>query len=198
MLKTKTQAKATYERLLSETKDMVHDNGYALCMAVMDEVEKETDIVFKDKDKSAEVVIAAVLLGLLYPGDWTLDKATEAITSRLKGLVDSVQQEGDLSKVLDPTKVYQRTANGEYITRVDGETQRLVRTTVEHIFQEAVAKSAEEVHKQTGGKVMIRWVSAMAENTCDVCASRHNQLYEPSELPLEHPNGQCDFYIEIY
>lgn len=197
-LKTKKRINTAYQQLMSDVRGMVHDNGYTLCTSVMSEVEKEADVVFEDKHRSAETVITAVLMGLLYPGAWTLDKATDNILSRLQALVESVQQEGDLSKILDPNKVYQRTAEGVYITRVDGETQRLVRTTVEHIFQEAVAESANEVHRQTGSRVMIRWVSALAENTCDVCASRHNELYEPSELPLEHPNGQCDFYIEIY
>ena len=205
---------AAYNTITEDMSDLIHDNAYKLCEQVITEVEDDTGVKVDNREELIESMIAAVILGAVYDVDWTLKRALERESERLKSLVDAVIQSGvdrnrnpsqivkDLEEVLNPTRIGQKsyeTKDGViYITKIDCESQRLVRTTVEHIFQESLIEMAEVLEEKTEYKVLIRWVSALEENTCQVCESRHNQLYEPQDLPMEHPNGQCDFYIELY
>lgn len=201
-----------YQVILEDTQELIKDNGRELCEAVVDEVEKELDIEIENKKKIIESAVMLVITGALYKSRWTLEKAAEQISERLADVIDGIVEHGkdkdpkevaeEILKVVDPDNHYQKSYdvndNTIYITRIDGETQRLVRTTVEHIFQEAFVEVAEQIAEQTKYVVKIRWVSMLSENTCEVCESRHNELYDPADLPLEHPNGQCDFWIELY
>lgn len=209
--KTLTSA---YKTITEDMSDLIQDNAHELCEQVVTEVEDETDVKPDNRDELVDAIIAAVITGTIYEVDWTLKRALEREAERLGKLVEAVIQSGidrnknpaqivkDLEEVLNPTRLGQKsyeTKDGMItVTKIDGEAQRLARTTVEHIFQEGIIETAEMLEDNTKYRVMIRWVSALEENTCQVCESRHNQLYEPQDLPLEHPNGQCDFYIELY
>lgn len=205
---------SAYQTITEDMSDLIQDNAHELCEQVITEVEDETGVKSDNKDELIDSMISAVVLGAIYEVEWTLKAALEREADRLSKLVEAVIQNGidrnrnpsqivkDLEEVLNPTRLGQKsyeTKDGMItVTKIDGEAQRLARTTVEHIFQESFIETAELVEDNTKYKVLIRWVSALEENTCQVCESRHNQLYEPQDLPLEHPNGQCDFYIELY
>lgn len=202
-----------YKVIEEDVQSLIHDNAYELCDVVFKEVEDNTDWEVQNRKNEIESVIATVIMGAVYSTHWTLPKASEQIAARLEEVVTDLVEHGielnkspqaivdELLQVIDPNSIYQKSYEGKngtvYITRIDGETQRLVRTTVEHIFQEAFVEAAEQLADATGKDVKIRWISALAENTCEVCESLHNQLFDPEDLPLEHPNGQCDFWIEI-
>lgn len=204
----------SYNTISEDVSDLIHDNAYDLCNTVITEVEDETGYVVKDKEDWIESVVASVILGLIYDTKWSLKTALKRERERLEKIITAVIDNGiehnksaaeiveELYQIIDPTRIGQKSIKTKdgvfYISRIDGETQRLVRTTVEHAFQQGIVEIASELEDETGQKVLIRWISALETNTCEVCESRHNQLYEPQDLPLEHPNGQCDFYIEIH
>ena len=205
---------AAYKTITEDMSDLIYDNAYELCEEVITEVEDETGVKVDNHGELIESMVAAVVLGAVYDTEWTLKRALEREAERLRSLVEAVIQSGvdrnknpkqivdDLIEVLNPSRLGQKsyeTKDGTiYVTKIDGESQRLVRTTVEHIFQESLIETAEMLEDKTKYHVLIRWISALEENTCPVCESRHNQLYEPQDLPMEHPNGQCDFYMELY
>lgn len=199
-----------YQIIMEDVQDMIKDNGRELCESVIDEVEDELAIKIEDKKKLVESILHTVVTGALYKTSWTLEKASKEIVKRLDIIVSGLVEHGiemgkepaeiieEVLQVVDPNNNYQKFYDGEYITRIDGETQRLVRTTVEHIFQEAYVEVAEHISEMLHMTVKIRWISMLSESTCEVCESRHNELYDPPDLPLEHPNGQCEFWVELY
>lgn len=199
-----------YQIIMEDVQDMIKDNGRELCESVFNEVEDEMVIEIEDKKKIIDSILQTVITGALYKTSWTLKKASEEIIKHLDNVVSGLVEHGiemgkepveiieEVLQVVDPDNRYQKSYDGEYITRIDGETQRLVRTTVEHIFQEAFVEVAERVSEMMHVIVKIRWISMLSENTCELCESRHNELYDPPDLPLEHPNGQCEFWLELH
>lgn len=70
--------------------------------------------------------------------------------------------------------------------QVDYNAQRLARTTIQHAYQQtmvAVTKSNPFVK----GYV---W-HADGSHPCSLCLDRDGEIYTDSNMPLDHPNGQC-------
>ena len=97
----------------------------------------------------------------------------------------------DLEKYVNPnatkdwewTKVYPNTNK-----KVDYNTQRLARTSVNHAFQQAQKRSCKKNPYVEG----IRWISSNIHGrTCELCRERDNQVFSIKDTPLDHPNGLC-------
>lgn len=80
-----------------------------------------------------------------------------------------------------------------YFGRVDYNAQRLARTAIAHAYQQSIVQSTKNNPLATG----IRWISAMAERTCEICIERDGKVFSPDDLPLDHPNGMCTYAIEL-
>lgn len=75
-------------------------------------------------------------------------------------------------------------------TKVDYNTQRLARTSINHTYQNATIKSSSMNPFVEG----IEWQSALQHGrTCDLCKERHGHIYlfGIEEVPLDHPQGLC-------
>lgn len=81
---------------------------------------------------------------------------------------------------------------------VDYNAQRLARTMVSHAYQQSLKLACEE----NPFVVAYRWITAdLHGRTCELCRYRayenHHGLGEgifpKNELPLDHPNGFCEF-----
>lgn len=199
----------------SEVKNILYTNMYKLCEATIDEVEEQIDTTIPDREEFIQNVIDSVVLGLIYNTNWTLSDATNQLSNNLHDLVSEVITDGiasgkseeeiveDVLAVIDPNAqnpsyVNKRKHRTLYTGKVTYPANRLVHTTLQHSFQKVIVDISKWLEKGTGAKVMIRWISALLPNTCEVCEGRHNNLYTPNDLPLDHPNGQCEFVIEIY
>lgn len=207
----KRGVRTMYEAIAKDTKKRTEQDLRKLIEYTVDEFEDKTGIEVAEDFVSD--IISTVIMGKLYKEKWTLDKAVKGIDEKTQAIIDGIIESGqkqgktdaeivqDILPVINPNdSQYQHTFTTDsgtlYVPKIDGATDRLMRTTLEHGYQETVKELAELVEEKLDTKVMIRWISALAHNTCELCESRHNQLYEPSELPLEHPNGQCEFCIE--
>ena len=207
----KRGTRTMYSYIAKQTKQQVEQDLRSLVKTTVDEFEKATGVEVESSFVTR--VVAMVIAGKLYKSKWTLDKAVKNISSKLDAVIDAIIENGkkqgktdaeiaeQILAVINPNDsqymhVVQTDKGSLYVPKVGAATSTLMRTTLEHGYQETVKELAEVLDKKTDYKVMIRWISALAHNTCEVCESRHNELYEPSELPLEHPNGQCEFCIE--
>ena len=109
-----------------------------------------------------------------------------------------------LEKYLNPNQhlgwtVKQYTdANGRiHIARignnqVDWKAQRLARTMLQHSYQQTLVSLTKDNPFVLG----YIW-HADGANACELCMDRDGQFYKAEELPLDHPNGQCDFEVAI-
>ena len=71
---------------------------------------------------------------------------------------------------------------------IDKNAARLVRTTLQHAYQEAIREELEQ--NPFVDKVM--WL-ASGPRPCPLCQDRDGRIYTLDDLPLDHPNGMCTF-----
>ena len=199
----KRGVRTMYTKIARQTERQVEEDLELVIQELIDEFEDKTGISVDSSFVSG--IIATVMAGKLYKSKWTFDKATKTIVDKYGNvvtvMVDNDKDADAILAVLNPNdSQYQHTVNTDdgtmYVPKIGAATDTLMRTTVEHGFQEAIVQLSEKLKQETNEEVMIRWISALEWNTCEVCESRHNQLYKPEDLPLEHPNGQCEFCIE--
>jgi len=72
--------------------------------------------------------------------------------------------------------------------QVDYNAARLVRTVLQHGYQQAIK---EELEANPFVEKVI-W-HASGPNPCPLCQGRDGRVYEIDDLPLDHPNGMCTF-----
>ena len=153
-------------------------------------------------------VVKAVATGQLYDGDWTLSKAIWKDHIKTQSDVNTVVAKGiaenksaydiakDLEKYVDPSaqkpwdwsKVYPGVRK-----KIDYNAQRLARTMVSHAYQQAFVRSTIK----NPFVEMYRWDASNSSRVCPICADRDGQLFNKSDLPLDHPNGMCTFEAVI-
>lgn len=204
----KQKSKAVYTKIAQKTEQQIESDLEELIEYTVAEFEKKTGLTVDDSVVSD--IVAMVVSGELYDSKWTLSKAVKGIDEKTEAIIAEIIDAGieqgksedeiiqEILAILNPTddqyqKTYTTKTGKVYVPKTGAATDTLMRTTLEHGYQQIIKHLAESLEDK---KVMIRWISALAHNTCEVCESRHNQLYEPEDLPLEHPNGQCEFCIE--
>lgn len=200
------------EAMKNNTVRTIKSEMAVLCQTTVTEVEETTG--YKFPRDIVDRVISAVILGFIYSTKWTLDKAVNNIYKKNQKVIKQIIESGkhtdksteeiidDVLAVINPDdNQYQHSYTTKtstlYVGKPTATTERLMRTSLEHAYQEMIRELSAEIQQMSNAVVMIRWVSVLEPNTCEICESRHNNLYLPEELPLEHPNGQCEFYIEI-
>lgn len=200
----------TYTELVPKFEGEIRENMYTVSESVVREFEKKTKISLGADKSFIMDIVSAVALGRIYNDNWTLHKAFTAYPREIQKLLEAIIKEGqedgksaseivtDMLDVLNPNSTEkERTYHGKtfvHTGRIDATVQRIAKTTVVHDYERAVVKVAQEVRQ---GQTYIRWISALAPNTCELCAERHMHLFDVNDVPLEHPNGQCELEIEI-
>lgn len=156
----------------------------------------------------AQDVVSNIVTGKIYQKDWEFSKAIWGDYRKTNGDISQIVATGlatgkttfeiakDLEKYVNPSaakpwdwsKVYPGVKK-----QVDYNAQRMARTMITHAYQQSVA----EISKNNPFVSGVRWISAFTKTTCELCESRHNQIYKPEELPLDHPNGKCSYAAVI-
>lgn len=149
-------------------------------------------------------VVASIVTGKVYQGDWSLSKALWRNTQKAQKDINTIIAEGvaqnkgaydiakELEKYVNPSakkewdwsKVYPGTAK-----KVDYNAQRLARTMVSHAYQQSFVQTTQKNPFVT----KYRWESSNSGHVCDLCDSRDGQLYDKDDLPMDHPNGMCTY-----
>lgn len=154
-------------------------------------------------------VVANLLNGSVYEGNWTFSKAIWGATEKTSQDLQDIVAKGiasqkpildiakDLEKYVDPSakkdwewsKVYPGTS-----TKVDYNAQRLARTLVQHAYQQSLRETIRYNPFVTG----VVWHSVFSKGrTCALCEERDGTFYEKGKEPLDHPNGLCYLTPEI-
>lgn len=160
-------------------------------------------------------VVQAIATGQIYDGDWSLSKAIWQHTKKsqkdihdiiAKGVLEnksSYEIAKELEKYVDPRarkpwdwgKVYPGVNKV-----VDYNAQRLARTLVSHAYQQSFISTTKDNPFFEG----YRWLTANNHKVCEICRGyaedEHAEglpagVFLKSDLPLDHPNGQCTMSI---
>ncbi len=165
---------------------------------------------------SKDSAIRSILSGNLYQSGKPLSERVWNITdSNVKDMYSIIargialnqtpnEMAKQLEKYLNPGKNLGWTvqkyidANGRvHIARVsnnqvDWKAQRLARTMLQHAYQQSLVALTKDNPFVLG----YIW-HADGANACPLCMDRDGQFYTANDLPLDHPNGQCDFEVAI-
>lgn len=149
-------------------------------------------------------VVESIASGAIYEGDWNLSSAVWGYGEKIKSDLMSVISEGfaqnksvydiskDVERYMNPndikswdwSKVYPHTSKV-----VDYNAQRLVRTIMQHAFQQSFINTTYYNPFVT----KYRWLASGTHRMCEICAERDGQTYEKDDLPIDHPNGMCTY-----
>lgn len=150
-----------------------------------------------------------VLTGQLYSGNWTLSTAIWGNNVGIQADINRIISRGilqgkttyqiakELEKYVNPD--YTRMVASGTRGRVDYNAQRLVRTTIQHAYQEAFVQATRNNPFIIGYK----WETSGMSNVCHLCMDRESLdeyglgegVFPKDALPLDHPNGNCTFSI---
>ena len=76
-------------------------------------------------------------------------------------------------------------------SQVDWRAQRLARTMLQHSYQQSLVALTKDNPFVKG------YIWHAQGDACELCADRDGQFYTAETLPLDHPNGQCDFEVAV-
>lgn len=104
----------------------------------------------------------------------------------------------DIEKYVNPSRrlpwsnVY-RDSNGDLVRfpvsnkKVDYNALRLVRTTLQHTYQEVLLELTSDNPFVEG----YLWI-ASGNHPCPICLDRDGRIFKASDVPYDHPNGMCE------
>lgn len=160
---------------------------------------------------SKDMAIRSILSGNLYQGSVPLSDRVWSITdSNVKDIYTIIskgiatnQSVNEIAIQLE--KYLKPNGNlGWSISNVDGKiynihnrkadwrAERLARTTLQHAYQQTLVALTKDNPFVSG----YIWHAA-GGHACDLCLDRDGNFYIAETLPLDHPNGQCDFEVVI-
>ena len=105
----------------------------------------------------------------------------------------------DVEKYVNPkvrfpwSKIYKDPTTGKIYSfpvgshKIDYNAQRLVRTTLQHVYQEVLVEMTSDNPFVKG----YLWIAA-GSHPCQLCLDRDGTIYTAANLPLDHPNGMCN------
>ena len=161
--------------------------------------DKLDNLYLKDVEKATN----KVLKGLIYDDKLSMRERMRKYSNKFKIDIDTIIRRGirngyssydiakQIEKYIDPknkkpwdwSKVYPGSQKV-----IDYNAQRLARTTINHVWQEAVKESC----RQNPLVTKIEWRSALIHGrTCQQCRDRHGNQYLIDDLPMDHPMGLC-------
>lgn len=161
--------------------------------------------------------IRSILSGNLYSNGQPLsDRIWNATESNLKDIYSIIgrgialnmspdQIAVQLEKYLNTSKNigysmkgYSQSINGpmKYMgiqnNKVDWRAQRLVRTVLQHAYQQSLIATTKD------NPLVVGYIwHADGAHSCPICLDRDNTMYSAESMPLDHPNGQCDFEVVV-
>ena len=76
--------------------------------------------------------------------------------------------------------------------KADWRAERLARTMLQHSYQQTLVAVTKDNPFVSG----YIW-HATGNHPCELCSDRDGNFYTAETLPLDHPNGQCDFEVVV-
>lgn len=120
-----------------------------------------------------------------------LDQSINEIAIHLEKYLNTYKSLGwTVSKYVDANGItrFARIKN----SKVDWRAQRLARTMLQHSYEQTLVALTKDNPFVKG----YIW-HVDGANSCELCMERDGQFYTAESLPLDHPNGQCDFEVAV-
>ena len=210
MRQLQAQLTATSHQISNEVYGIAKDSIYQVSDAVVQANNKwliglgfPVDGVNSAFVSVPDQIVRRLITGQIYESGWSLSKAIWTDNEKTlhdiygivaKGLAENMSAY-DISKLLEkyvsPSKAKQwnlKMPDGVKIYKksVDYNAQRLVRTLVQHGYQQSFIATT----KDNPFVEYYIWI-ANGSRTCLLCADRDGKHYAKDELPMDHPNGMC-------
>ncbi len=160
---------------------------------------------------SKDMAIRSILSGNLYQGSVPLsDRVWNITDSNVKDIYTIISKgvatNQSVNEIAIQLEKYLKPSGnlGWSISNVDGKiynihnrkadwrAERLARTTLQHAYQQTLVALTKDNPFVSG----YIWHAA-GGHACDLCLDRDGNFYTAETLPLDHPNGQCDFEVVI-
>lgn len=210
MRQLQAQLTATSHQISNEVYGIAKDSIYKVSDAVVQANNKwliglgfPVDGVNSAFVSVPDQTVRRLITGQIYESGWSLSKAIWTDNEKTlhdiygivaKGLAENMSAY-DISKLLEkyvsPAKAKQWNLTMPdgvkiYKKSVDYNAQRLVRTLVQHGYQQSFIATT----KDNPFVEYYIW-RANGSRTCLLCADRDGKHYAKDELPMDHPNGMC-------
>lgn len=154
--------------------------------------------------KVKDMVIRNIITGKVYDSGYTLSSRLWQIESNTMKDINSVIAKGiaqnmsaysiakTLEKYVRPeSRIPSNMGVHQQVT--DYNAQRLVRTLIQHTYQQTLVALTKD-NPYVDGYI---W-HADGSHSCELCEERDGQFYSAENLPLDHPNGMCSMEPSIY
>lgn len=169
---------ASLNRKFSPAKDMairsiLSGNLYQTTTPLSDRVWNITDSNLKD-------IYSIISRGI------ATNQTTNQIAIQLEKYLKPSKNLGWNTNIVDG-KVYQI-----HNRKADWRAERLARTMLQHAYQQTLVAMTKD-NPFVAGYI---WHAA-GNHPCPLCLDRDGNFYTAESLPLDHPNGQCDFEVVI-
>lgn len=210
MRQLQAQLAATSKQISNEVYGIAKDSIYKVSDAVVQANNKwliglgfPVDGVNSAFVSVPDQTVRRLITGQIYESGWSLSKSIWSDNEKTlqdiygivaKGLAQNMSAY-DISKLLEtyvnPSRAKQWNLTMPdgvkiYKKAVDYNAQRLVRTLVQHGYQQSFIATTQ---KNPFIEYYI-W-RANGSRTCLLCADRDGKRYAKDELPMDHPNGMC-------
>lgn len=210
MRQLQAQLTATSKQISNEVYGIAKDSIYKVSDAVVQANNKwliglgfPVDGVNSAFVSVPDQTVRRLITGQIYDSGWSLSKSIWSDNEKTlqdiygivaKGLAQNMSAY-DISKLLEtyvnPSRAKQWNLTMPdgvkiYKKAVDYNAQRLVRTLVQHGYQQSFIATTQ---KNPFIEYYI-W-RANGSRTCLLCADRDGKHYAKDELPMDHPNGMC-------
>lgn len=210
MRQLQAQLTATSKQISNEVYGIAKDSIYKVSDAVVQANNKwliglgfPVDGVNSAFVSVPDQTVRRLITGQIYDSGWSLSKSIWSDNEKTlqdiygivaKGLAQNMSAY-DISKLLEtyvnPSRAKQWNLTMPdgvkiYKKAVDYNAQRLVRTLVQHGYQQSFIATTQ---KNPFIEYYI-W-RANGSRTCELCAARDGKKYAKDELPMDHPNGMC-------
>lgn len=202
--------------LSNEVKGIIKSNMYVISEKVIQD-EKNLlkllginnniiNISFVGIDKN---VVESLITGTVYEGGWNLSKAIWGDEDKTLKDIYNLIGEGiaknksiyeiakDVEMYTNPAKLLPwnfKMDDGKkiYKRKVDYNAQRLVRTLIQHTYQQTFKKLNDN------NPLVEKYIwRSNGSRPCEICLDRDGREYTKDELPLDHPNGMCTMDLLI-
>lgn len=165
--------------------------------------------------RSKDIAVRSIVTGNLYENkeplskrvwDCTQSNVKDIYSIVAKGIatnssIDDIARQ--LEKYLNPSKnlgwktsTIDRNGRDTLVVvhndKADWRAQRLARTMVQHAYQQSLVTMTKDNPFVLG----YIW-HANGGRPCEICEERDGQFFTAFDLPLDHPNGMCDFEVFV-
>ena len=187
---------------INTSSEIASSVDYVYYKAITEDVTLLTSInnmVINTSRKTVETLIK----GEYYKDGLTLDKRIWNINKSNRNDINKLIEQNilkgansrklakEVEKYVNPFKrTDAKTIVSGMSTKVSYQAQRLARTSITHAFAETAINNA----KTNPFNIGIKWELSSSHERQDICDDYDGRIFEPDDVPIQHPNCLCHLF----